>query len=149
LFTSKSNKQIEPFYDPKLNNLDIFFNQYLIRTAQQEKLELNSDIARQVMERVLVHGNKYKPDGLKALGVILFCWGREHTFTNRGGKVKITNPLGLRNLSNEDVSRLASQLILLQHLRNPYIHPEFNEHEKTDSIRTTAVNCLNLISRIN
>ncbi|MBD3267965.1 response regulator, partial [bacterium] len=120
LFSGKPEKIIEPFYDTQLNNLDIFFNQYLIRTTQNEKLELNSDIARQVMERVRVHGNKYKPDGLKALGIIIFCWGRHHEFTNRKSKVKVTNPLGLKNVTNEEASQLASDLVLLQHLRNPY-----------------------------
>lgn len=129
-----TNENIEKlagdFYDPKLNNLDIFFNQYLIRAVYQYQLELNSDICRQVLERIIQHGSKYKPDGLKALGVIVFCWGRNHALSNRKGKIEINNPLGIRNLSDDLTSELASQLILLQHLRNPFIHPEFNEREK-------------------
>lgn len=135
-------------YDDKLENLDIFFNQYLIRTIQQHDLELNSDITRQVLERILKHGSKYKPDGLKALGVIIFCWGRNHNFTNRQGKVDIQNPLGIKGLTDDKIIELASQLILLQHLRNPFIHPEFNEREKTESVRTTAFACLSLTSKV-
>ena len=147
-----SNENIEKlagdFYDPKLNNLDIFFNQYLIRSVHQYQLELNSDICRQVLERIIKHGSKYKPDGLKALGVIVFCWGRNHTLSNRKGKLEITNPLGIKNLPDDLTSQLASHLILLQHLRNPFIHPEFNDREKTDSVRNAAFRCLSLISKV-
>ncbi|MDX9754457.1 MAG: response regulator [bacterium] len=136
------------FYDPQLRNLDIFFNQYLVRMVQLQNLELNSDICRQVMERMIQHGSKYKPDGLKALGVIVFCWGRNHEFANRKKKIQIKNPLGIKNLPDEKVSELASQLILLQHLRNPFIHPEFNEREKTESLRAAAFACLRLISQV-
>ncbi|MGC9327756.1 MAG: hypothetical protein ACP5I1_08990, partial [Candidatus Hinthialibacter sp.] len=139
---------VDQLYDSSLNNLDLFFNQYLIRTIQQYNLELNSDITRQVLERILQHGSKYKPDGLKALGVILFLWGRHHSFTNRKEKVEISNPLSLKGLSDEETMNLASQLILLQHLRNPYIHPEFNEHEKTESVRCAAAACLSRVSKI-
>ncbi|MBN2327501.1 MAG: hypothetical protein JXR73_10140, partial [Candidatus Omnitrophica bacterium] len=139
---------VDQLYDASLNNLDLFFNQYLIRTVQQYDLELNSDITRQVLERILQHGAKYKPDGLKALGVILFLWGRNHSFTNRKSKIEITNPLAIKGLVDEEATRLASQLILLQHLRNPYIHPEFNEHEKTESVRCATVACLSLVSKI-
>lgn len=138
----------DQLYDSGLRNLDLFFNQYLIRLVQHMNLELNSDITRQVLERILRHGSKYKPDGLKALGVIIFCWGRNHKFTNRKGKVDIQNPLGLKGLSDEQITLLASQLILLQHLRNPYIHPEFNEREKIESVRKTALTCLSLASQV-
>ncbi|RJP20219.1 MAG: response regulator [Candidatus Omnitrophota bacterium] len=135
-------------YDSALGNLDIFFNQYLIRTIQQSDLELNSDITRQVLERIIKHGSKYKPDGLKALGVILFCWGQNHAFTNRKGKVQITNPLGIKGISEAMTTELAGKLILLQHLRNPFIHPEFNEREKTESVRKTAFLCLAIVSKV-
>lgn len=139
----------DSLYDQSLDNLDIFFNQYLIRTVQQHQLELNSDIVRQVIERILKHGDKYKPDGLKALGVIVFLWGRHHEFVNRKGKVYIKNPLSLKGVDEAEAMQLASQLIRLQHLRNPFIHPEFSEREKTDSLRQTALKCLHLISKVN
>jgi len=135
-------------YDTSLGNLDLFFNQYLIRQVQHHALELNSDITRQVLERILQHGSKYKPDGLKALGVILFCWGRNHSFINKSGPVEIQNPLGIKGLTDDQTTRLASQLILLQHIRNPYIHPEFNEREKIESVRKTALDCLSLVSHV-
>jgi len=135
-------------YDTSLGNLDLFFNQYLIRLVQLYNLELNSDITRQVLERILQHGSKYKPDGLKALGVILFCWGRNHSFMNKQGPVEILNPLRIKGLTDDQTTRLASQLILLQHIRNPYIHPEFNEREKIESVRKTALECLSLVSHV-
>ncbi len=144
----KIQKLADQLYDTALHNLDIFFNQYLIRTVHQKDLELNSDITRQVLERMIKHGTKYKPDGLKALGVILFCWGQVHEFTNRKGKIKITNPLGIKGISDSEVTELAGKLILLQHLRNPFIHPEFNEREKTESVRNTAFNCLAIVSKV-
>ncbi len=148
LIQENIGKLATQFYDEKLGNLDIFFNQYLIRTIQQYQMELNSDITRQVMERILQHGSKYKPDGLKALGVILFCWGRKHEFSNREGKVEVRNPLNIKGLTDEETTQLASQLILLQHLRNPFIHPEFNEREKTESVRQTSFTCLSLVSQL-
>lgn len=149
LLTEERVKELaDQLYDSSLNNLDLFFNQYLIRMVQQYNLEMNSDITRQVVERILKHGSKYKPDGLKALGVILFLWGRNHSFPNRKGKIRINNPLSVKGLTDEETTQLASLLILLQHLRNPYIHPEFNEREKTESVRNTALSCLALISKV-
>ena len=145
LTTSNIEKLADQLYDSTLRNLDIFFNQYLIRAVQQQNLEINSDISRQVLERIIKHRDKYKPDGLKALGVILFCWGRHHEFSNRKGKVIIKNPLNLKGLEDESVTKLSSELIMLQHLRNPFIHPEFSEREKTESVRAAALRCLALI----
>jgi len=149
LLTEERIKELaDQLYDASLGNLDLFFNQYLIRTVQQYNLELHSDITRQVVERILQHGSKYKPDGLKALGVIIFLWGRNHSFANRKGKVAINNQLGIKGLTDEETTQLASLLIQLQHLRNPYIHPEFNEREKTESVRKTALSCLALIGKV-
>ena len=148
LASDQAKKLAFDLYDPSLNNLDIFFGQYLIRTVQQHNMELNADITRQVVERIIQHGAKYKPDGLKALGVILFCWGRNHSFQNRKGKLEVRNPLSIKGLSDEGVTKLADQLILLQHLRNPFIHPEFSEREKTESVRKTTLTCISLISQV-
>lgn len=138
----------DKLYDSSLQNLDIFFNQYLIRAVLQQSMELNSDITRQVVERILKHGDKYKPDGLKALGVILFLWGRTYEFTNRRGKNAVKNPLGIKGIGDEQIIQLASLLIRLQHLRNPFIHPEFSEREKTESLRQTAFACLTLVCQV-
>lgn len=148
LSSKQSSKLAKDLYDTSIRNLDIFFGQHLIRTAQQEKLEINADITRQVLERFIQHESKYKPDGLKALGVILYCWGQTHTVANRKGKIEIKNPLGIRGLEDQETVELSNQLIALQHLRNPYIHPEFSERDKTESVRQTALTCLSLVSKI-
>ncbi len=147
--SSKHIKKLaDDLYDISIHNLDIFFGQHLIRTAQNEHLEINADITRQVLERIIQHESKYKPDGLKALGVILYCWGQTHTVPNRKGKIEIKNPLGVKGLDNPKTIELSNQLIYLQHLRNPYIHPEFSERDKTESVRQTTLQCLSLVSRI-
>lgn len=137
-----TKKLVQSLYDERIDNLDIFFNQYVIRTTQQYALDINSDITRQILERMLRHGPKYKPDGLKALGVIAFSFGREFELRTARGPVKMKNPLNLKGLTDEEVMDFASKLIRLQHLRNPFIHPEFSEREKTESIRHTAIECL-------
>ncbi len=134
---------LDRLYDERLGNLDIFFNQHCIMVQQQQGLDLNIDITRQVLERIRAHRDRYKPDGLKALGVMVFCFGREYAFKSLKGDVKVENPLGLKGLEDLDRLRFANSLIRLQHLRNPYIHPEFTEREKTDSIRQAAIECIN------
>lgn len=138
---------LNKMYDKRLGNLDLFFNRYVILTFQRSGLELNVDITRQVLERMLVHGEKYKPDGLKALGVLVFCFGRSYEFQSAKGLTRVDNPLGLKGLSDEEAIRYANSLIRLQHLRNPYIHPEFSEREKIESIREVAVECMNFAGR--
>jgi CheY-like chemotaxis protein len=141
-------KLIDTMYDKKRHHLDLFFNRYVILTFQNRGLELNVDITRQVLERMQIHGDKYKPDGLKALGVIVFCFGREYEFESVKGKMKVNNPLGLKGLEEEETIVFANLLIRLQHLRNPYIHPEFSEREKIDKIRQVAVDSMNFCGRL-
>lgn len=141
---------IDKMFDPSLGrgNLDLFFNQHVILTFQRYGLDLNVDITRQVLDRMLMHGEKYKPDGLKALGVIIFCFGRAYKFRSSRAEVAVGNPMGLSGLSEEETVRFSNALIRLQHLRNPYIHPEFSEREKIDNIRQIAYQCLNYASQI-
>jgi hypothetical protein len=137
-------------FDPSLGrgNLDLVFNQPVILTFHRYGLDLNFDITRQVLDRMLMHGEKYKPDGLKAVGVIIFCFGRAYKFRSSRAEVGVDNPMGLSGLSEEETVRFSNALIRLQHLRNPYIHPEFSEREKIDNIRQIAFQCLNYASRI-
>ncbi len=142
----EAEKILRELYDPKIDNLDIFFNQYIVRTIQANDLDVNSDITRQVLERMLRHRQKYKPDGLKALGVMFFCFGRTFSFQGACGTVTVKNPMGLKGLEDDQTMRLSGFLIRLQHLRNPFVHPEFSDREKTVSIRDTAIECLRLAS---
>lgn len=148
LTTKKTLAILERLYDRKLRNLDLFFNRELLLTLQKSQSELNVDLVRQVLGRIMQHGEKYKPDGLKALGVIVFCFGREYQCQVSSGKLHVGNPLGIRGLDQDGVNRLASQLVNLQHLRNPFIHPEFSEREQIDRVRTVAIECTNLVAEV-
>jgi CheY-like chemotaxis protein len=148
LTTKKTLSILDKLYDRKLRNLDLFFNRYLLLTLQRNRSSLNVDLVRQVLGRILQHGEKYKPDGLKALGVIIFVFGRDYECQVSSGKLHVSNPLGLKGLDEEASRKLASQLVNLQHLRNPYIHPEFSEREQIDRVRDVAVECINLVSKV-
>jgi len=148
LTTKKTLAILDKLYDRKLRNLDLFFNRYLLMTLQRNESSLNVDLIRQVLGRILQHGEKYKPDGLKALGVIIFVFGRDYQCQVASGKLHVGNPLGLKGLDEDGTVKLASELVSLQHLRNPYIHPEFSEREQIDRVRDVAVECINLVSAI-
>ena len=140
---------LNQLYDSSLSSLSLHFTQYLmIRNANKDE-DLSIDIIRQVVERMCRHGERYKPDGLKALGVIFFCFGREYHFQTSEADIRVSNPLGLKGLEDAEVVQLSSSLIRLQHLRNPYIHPEFSEREKTDKLREVTLESLTLASRAN
>jgi len=139
---------LQQLYDTSLGNLDLHFTQYLMISKHIRQDDLNLDIIRQVIERMNKHRDRYKPDGLKALGVVLFCYGRNHQFKSARQAVQIENPLGLKGLTDDEVTDLAAALIRLQHFRNPYIHPEFSEHEKTDRLREVALESLILASQL-
>jgi CheY-like chemotaxis protein len=139
---------LDAMFDSSMHGLDLFFNQYVMQETRQLGEDLNADITRQVLNKIRELKSRYKADGLKALGVIVFIFGRQYTFTNRNGKVPVNNPLGLRGLSEEEALRLADNLVRLQHLRNPYVHPEFTEREKASKLRETALACLNLITQL-
>ena len=143
-----ANKILDGMFDPKTGGLDLFFNQYVLQATRSLGEDLNADIARQVLSKMRELRARYKADGLKALGVIVFLFGRTYSFKTFKGDVAVKNPLGLRGLSEDDVLSLADMLVRLQHLRNPYVHPEFTAREKGGKLRETALACLNTVSRL-
>jgi len=140
-------KLLPRLYDRRNGNLSLGLSRYLLLN-QAGTEELTPDLVRQVLERMIKHEEKYKADGLKALGVITFLFGRDHEFEDLEGKIRIDNLLGLRGLDNDDTARLGLLLIRLQHTRNPFIHPEFSEREKLTVMRQLAVDCLALVKKI-
>lgn len=136
-------------YDARTRSLDLFFNRELMMTLRRLDTALTVDLIQQVLSRILQHGERYKPDGLKALGVILYCFGREYSCRTSKGELRIENPLSIRGLDEGKVISLSSKLIRLQHLRNPYIHPEFTEREQIDRVRQVALECVDLVAQIN
>lgn len=130
-------------------SLSLFYHQHLIRVQREYTLEVTIDNIYQTFMRILEHGAKYKPDGLKALGIVVLCFGRKYNFRKFNQEMIIDNPLGLKNFpSEEDVLRFAMLLTNLQHFRNPYIHPEISEMEKLSKIRETSFDCMNLLRHL-
>lgn len=149
LKSSSTHELVKKMYDNRLKNLDLFFQQQLIRLQQIKKLDFQVDKIKQILEKLLYHGERYKPDGLRAMGILTLCFGRFYEMVYIGGKVEINNPLGLKGLPDEeDVLKLAHQLILLQHFRNPYIHPEITVREKVAIIREATLVCLDYVGRL-
>lgn len=141
---------IDKMLDAKINNLDLFFHQYILRLHQRYPFEFTTENVKQTLERIKQFEQCYKPDGLKALGILLLCFGREYSFNSKSGRVEVNNPLNLKGFKDdEEVIDFARQLVLLQHFRNPYIHPEISEMEKLSQLRQTAFTCLRYICRIN
>ena len=148
LAASKELKKIlNSLFDYRSQNLALGLSRYLLLNPSNTE-EITPDLVRQVLERMTKHGEKYKADGLKALGVIAFLFGRDYEFDDLGGKTTIRNLLGVRGLSEEETTRLGVLLIRLQHTRNPFIHPEFSEREKLTEMRKLVMDCLNLIKKI-
>ncbi|MCA9412315.1 MAG: response regulator [Candidatus Omnitrophica bacterium] len=146
--TSSDLKNLLPkLYDSTLDNLSLGLSRYfLLQKGVGE--EITQDLVRQILERMRKHGAKYKADGLKALGVVVFLFGRDHRFDNLGSQVEINSPLGLKGLTQEETNRLALLLVRLQHIRNPFIHPEFTEREKIGEMRKLVIECLGLVKKI-
>jgi len=140
---------VKQLIDPKTGQLDLFYHQYLARMQHMQPFDFTVDNVRQVFQRIIEHESRYKPDGLKALGIMILCFGRSYEAKTMKKSIKIDNPLHLRGLDDDDeVSKFAYLLVSLQHYRNPYIHPEISEMEKISSIRKTTIECLQMIAKI-
>lgn len=145
-----TGRLVSDLMDDKRGQLDLFFHQYLARMQHLQPFDFTIDNVRQVFQRMQEHGGRYKPDGLKALGIMLLCFGRTYEVKTLKKKLKIANPLNLKGFdTDEEVVQFAHLLVALQHFRNPYIHPEISEMEKISKIRETAIECLRAISRLN
>jgi len=158
--------------EPRGQGLSPFFQRYLIlarKRAGTNPLEYASlENYLHVLARMSALGPKYKPDGLKAFGVILTCLaadlmlgdpaiGRGHRESANANQIRaclrlrLTNITGAKathgNTDNETrddaVRKLACALMKLQHLRNPYIHPQSGEMKEITEVRTNAEQCLN------
>lgn len=140
---------INHMLDPRTRHLNLFFHQYLLRLQQGREFDFTIDNVKQTFHRILEHENRYKPDGLKALGIIIICFGRSYEFKTPHAKVVVSNPLNLKGLKNEDeVLSFAQLLVSLQHSRNPYIHPEISEMQKVSKLRDTTMKCLQYICQL-
>lgn len=142
-------KLVAGLLEDNRKTLSMFYQQYLLRSQAVGDNEATIDNYYHTLRRMLEHRGKYKPDGLKALGIVLICFGRSYSFRKFNEAVAIDNPLGLKGFDDSNpVMRFASLLINLQHYRNPYIHPEISEMTKLSQIRETAFACLNIASKV-
>ena len=149
LSDSETPRLIYSLLEDNRRSLSLFYHQHLLRLQRDVQLEVTVDNVYQVFQRIIEHGSRYKPDGLKALGIVLICFGRSYSFRKFQKDVAIDNPLGLKGFDSEaEVLQFASLLTALQHYRNPYIHPEISEMEKLSKIRETTFSCMNMILRI-
>lgn len=139
---------VQSMLEEKTRQVNMFLQQHLLQTIRKRKMDFSIENVRQTFLRIMEHRAKYRPDGLKALGIMILVFGRTYTVQDFTANIRVDNPLGVRGLdSDEEVVTLAQLLIKLQHLRNPYIHPEIQGCEPVEVIRDTAVNCLNLLMR--
>lgn len=140
---------IPDMMENKNQNLSVYYHQYILLLLRQRPMDFTVENVRQTFRRILEHQSRYKPDGLKALGIMLIAFGRVYTWTRHGKPVRVDNPLGVKGFDTDDeVLHFASLLISLQHYRNPYIHPEISDLEKLSIIRSTTFECLNMMSRL-
>jgi CheY-like chemotaxis protein len=137
---------IRTMLDPKTRQLDLFYHQYLLRLQQVRNFDFTIDNVKQTFHRILEHETRYKPDGLKALGIMIVCFARSYSYRKMNTEIVVDNPLGLKGLESDDqVLTFAHLIVGLQHYRNPYIHPEISEMEKVSKLRETAFECLRYI----
>lgn len=130
-------------------HLSIYYHQYMLLLQRQHPMDFTIDNVKQTFRRILEHQSRYKPDGLKALGIMIIAFGRSYSWTKNNRPIRVQNPLGLKGLdSDEELVKFAELLVSLQHYRNPYIHPEISDMEKLSKIRATAFECLRMISRL-
>jgi len=145
---------ITEMLEPNRQSVSVYYQQYILRLLRGYEWDVTIDNLCQTFRRMLEHQSRYKPDGLKALGIIVLVFGREYTWSKmdpqkRKREVRVANPLNVRGLADEnELLRLVELLVKLQHFRNPYIHPEISELEKTSVIRKSAFECLTLASKI-
>lgn len=149
LRSATTRELLQKMYDSRLRNIDLFFQQYIMRLQQSKSLDFQVDKIKLIFEKMMLHGERYKPDGLKAMGIIIFCFGRHYQSSTTHGSIEVYNPLGLKGISSEDeILYLVHELIKLQHFRNPYIHPEITARQKITIIRESALKCLDYVSKL-
>ena len=140
---------IQKLQEKGSDHISMFLQQHLLQLVRERQMDFTVDNVRQTFLRMLTHRGKYRPDGLKALGIIVLVFGRTYSVKGFGGTVHIENPLGIKGLDSDDETATFAQLLVsLQHFRNPYVHPEISGQQTIARIRETALECLNMIMRL-
>lgn len=149
LSTETTYLMIAEMMENNNQHLSIYYHQYMLLLMRGREMDFTIDNVKQTFRRILEHQSRYKPDGLKALGIMILSFGRSYAWTKNNRSMKMNNPLQLKGLADdEEVVRFGELLVSLQHYRNPYIHPEISDLEKLSKIRSTTFECLNMISKL-
>lgn len=149
LSSSTLYEVIEQLLDKRTGGLDLFFHQYILRLQQSRNYAFTMDNVKQTLQRIQEHRDRYKPDGLKAIGILMLCFAGEFELKSMKGRVIVPTLLNVKEIGDEqEIQNFSYHLISLQHFRNPYIHPEISEMEKVGLLRDTALQCLRYIMRM-
>lgn len=129
--------------------LSIHYERDLLRTLRGYSVEVSAENFLHTFRRMREHGSRYRPDGLKALGILVVCFGRFTSFRKGEEEIELYNPLRLSGLTDSDaVLAFGVDLINLQHARNPFIHPELGQPVPVSSMRDRSLSLLLALSGI-
>jgi len=150
LGSDRLNQRIfEACVDKKARRVDMGLHQELMQAVRSRGIKFTIDNVRNVIFGLIHRKERYKPDGLKDVGILLLCFARDYSFSKRGQQIEVRNPMRVKGLPyDDDIINLAGLLISLQFARNPYIHPDVQKRERITTIRQTTFDCLNALSRV-
>jgi len=140
---------IEGLLESGGRRLSIHYERDILRTLRGRSVEVSAENFLHTFRCMREHGSRYRPDGLKALGILVICFGRFTSLQKGEDEIEIYNPLRLSGLSDSDaVLAFGVDLINLQHARNPFIHPELGEPVPVDAMRDRSLSLLRMMSAI-
>lgn len=145
----KTPGMLEALLESGGRRLSVHYERDLLRTLRGYSVEVSAENFLHTFRRMREHGSRYRPDGLKALGILVISFGRFTSFRKGEEEVELYNPLRLSGLTDsEAVLAFGVDLINLQHARNPFIHPELGEPIPVGSLRDRSLALLRLLSGI-
>jgi len=150
LGSDRMNQRIfEACLERKSRCLDLEFQQQLLQAARSREIKFTMDNIKHVLLGLIHRKERYKPDGLKDVGILLLCFARHYSFHKWGKTLQVKNPMRVKGLTSEDdIVGLAGLLIKLQYARNPYIHPDVHKREQLTALRQIAFDCLNELTKV-
>ncbi len=138
-------RMAQKLYDPRLRNVNLWFQRHLMFLQKRYNFLISLENVSLVLKKLLERKQRFKPDGLKALGILLICFGCDYDSGRSSNKypVEKTFNIGSHKVINDEmVLELAGDLITLQHYRNPFIHPEITGEQKITKVREKSIMCL-------
>lgn len=125
------------------------FQQQLFLATRNRGIQFTIGNVKDVLLGLIRRKDKFRPDGLKDVGILILGFGRAYTLHAWGQTIKVDNPLKIKGLQVEDeIIRLAGLLINLQYARNPYVHADVKKKDKLTNLRGLAFDCLNTLGRV-